>query len=213
MLVGHRFYRSCQYRETEHSSTISEWNSNNYAPCQGYPRVCTFLHQYVFASFVGRDGTYDLLTSIWRLSHPDSRSPDDPYGDDSESVSPSSGSFSDDEESVSEEERSVGGDSNGSEDGTEEESSAPNASAGSPASEKKGDEAVPTSSLGETGPESHEKTECDCGKDGHYEKVVCDEVVKASLGKVWNCVYGENKDFMMSFLRDNQKVTGMFHIG
>ena len=72
---------------------------------------------------------------------------------------------------------------------------------------------MPASSLGDTGPESHDKTECDCGKDGHYEKVVCDEVVKAPLGKVWNCLYGENKDFMLSFLRDNQKVIGIFHVG
>ena len=61
----------------------------------------------------------------------------------------------------------------------------------------------------DTGPESHDRTECDCGKDGHYEKTVCDEVVKASLGKVWNCVYGESKEFMMSFLRDNQRVQGI----
>lgn len=128
--------------------------------------------------------------------------------DDSESISPSSGSFSDDEASVPDEDRSIGDQSNASEDGTEEEGSAQNASASSPASEKKGEEAAPASSLGDTGPESHDKTECDCGKDGHYEKVVCDEIVKAPLGKVWNCVYGENKDFMMSFLRDNQKVIG-----
>src|SRR5271170_2866085 len=120
MLVGHRFYRSCQYRETEHSSTISEWNSNNYAPCQGYPRVCTFLHQYVFASFVGRDGTYDLLTSIWRLSHPDSRSPDDPHYPDSDSLSRTSGSFSDDEGTDSEEREDVSLDSNLSDEEGEE---------------------------------------------------------------------------------------------
>ena len=166
----------------------------------------------MFASFVGRDGTYDLLTSIWRLSHPDSRSPDDPYIGDSDSASPSSGSFSDDEASLSEGERSVSGNSNVSEAVTEE-TSVLKAAVRSPPNEKKGEEAVPASSLGDTGPESHNKTECDCGKDGHYEKVVCDEVVMAPLGKVWNCVFGENKDFMMSFLRDNQKVIGMFYLG
>jgi hypothetical protein len=62
--------------------------------------------------------------------------------------------------------------------------------------------------VGETGPETHEKTECDCGKEGHYEKLVCDEVVKAPLGKVWNCVFGDGKDFISSFLRDNQKLLG-----
>jgi hypothetical protein len=77
-------------------------------------------------------------------------------------------------------------------------------------SEKKMEEALVGASQGDTGPESHDKTECDCGKDGHYDKVVCDEIVRAPLGKVWNCVYGENKDFMMSFLRDNQKVLGLF---
>jgi hypothetical protein len=160
--------------------------------------------QYVFASFVGRDGTYDLLTSIWRLSHPDSRSPD---ADESDSLSPSSGSFSDDEESYSEEE-GVSLDSNFSEERNEEESVAAKATTSSPSSEKKGDETETGVSQGDMGPESHDKTECDCAKDGHYEKVVRDEIVKAPLGKVWNCVYGENKDFMMSFLRDNQKLQG-----
>ena len=47
-------------------------------------------------------------------------------------------------------------------------------------------------------------------KGEHYDKVVCDEIVKAPLVKVWNCVYRENKDFMMAFLKDNQKVQGTF---
>jgi hypothetical protein len=157
---------------------------------------------------VGRDGTYDLLTSIWRLSHPDSRSPDDPY--DSESVSHSSGSYTDDEDSLSDEEDGASVRSAVSDDGSVDASVSPSkGSAGTPSSEKKKDEAEASATTGDTGPESHDKTECDCGKEGHYDKVVCDEVVKASLGKVWNCVFGENKDFMMSFLKDNQKVQGI----
>jgi len=161
--------------------------------------------QYVFASFVGRDGTYDLLTSIWRLSHPDSRSPD---ADDSESLSPSSGSFSDDEESLSDEQEDVSLNSNISGEVSDNERVAAKVAASTPSAEKKGEESETNASEGDTGPESHDKTECDCGKDGHYDKVICDEVVKAPLGKVWNCVYGENKDFMMTFLKDNQKVQG-----
>lgn len=162
--------------------------------------------QFVFASFVGRDGTYDLLTSIWRLSHPDSRSPD---ADDSESLSPSSGSFSDDEQSLSEEQEDVSLNSNISGGGSNDEGVAAKATA-STSSEKK-EEAEAIVSQGDTGPASHDKTECDCGKDGHYDRVVCDEVVKAPLGKVWNCVYGENKDFMMTFLKDIHKVQGTFY--
>ena len=154
---------------------------------------------------MGRDGTYELLTSIWRLSHPDSRSPD---ADDSESLSPSSGSFTEDEESLSEEEEGLSLDSNFSNEGPGDEYLSPKAAASTPSSEKKGEEAEAGASQGDTGPESHDKTECDCGKDGHYDKVVCDEVVKASLGKVWNYVYGESKEFMMSFLKYNQKVLG-----
>jgi len=160
--------------------------------------------KYVFASFVGRDGTYDLLTSIWRLSHPDSRSPD---ADDSESLSPSSGSFSDDEES-SEERENVSLNSNISGGGSDDEGVTAKATTSTTSSEKKGEEAEASASQGDTGPESHDKTECGCGKDGHYDKVVCDEIVKAPLGKVWNCVYGENKEFMMTFLKDNHRVQG-----
>lgn len=99
--------------------------------------------------------------------------------------------------------------SNGSGDESDEKSVSPTkTTSGTPSSEKKKEEAEAGASTGDTGPESHEKTECDCGKDGHYDKVICDEVVKIPLGKVWNCVYGENKEFMMSFLKDNQKVLG-----
>lgn len=164
--------------------------------------------KYVFASFVGRDGTYDLLTSIWRLSHPDSRSPDDPHYADSDSLSRSSRSGSDDE---SEEQEDISFDSNISD---EDESDLQHASAKEPGStpsqEKKPDETESSVPAGDSGPEGHEKTECDCGKEGHYEKVVCDETLKAPLGKVWNCVFGESsKEFMLPFLRDNQKVQGI----
>lgn len=36
ILVGHCFYGSCQHRETEHSSPLSQWNSDHYSACQGY---------------------------------------------------------------------------------------------------------------------------------------------------------------------------------
>jgi hypothetical protein len=161
----------------------------------------------VFASFVGRDGTYDLLTSIWRLSHPDSRSPDDPY--DSESLSPSSGTFSDEEDgSISDEDDNLSVRSAVSEDEVDGDNAVPKAISSTPISEKQKEDAEASSSQEQTGPESHAKTECDCGKDGHYDKVSCDEIIKAPLGKVWNCAFGENKDFIMSFLRDNQKLQG-----
>jgi hypothetical protein len=161
--------------------------------------------QYVFASFVGRDGTYDLLTSIWRLSHPDSRSPDAEYSD-----SESSGSFSGAESATGDDEN-ASTQSNASEASSDEENVAPKALDASSGNEKKGEE-IEGASAGDEGPESHDKTECNCGKEGHYDKVVYDDVIKAPLGKVWNRVYGEDKGFMMSFLRDNQKVLGISRI-
>jgi hypothetical protein len=84
-------------------------------------------------------------------------------------------------------------------------------SGSTPSQEKKADDTEVSVPPGDSGPENHEKTACDCGKEGHYDKVVCDETVKASLGKVWNCVFGEkSKDFMLPFLRDNQKVQGIY---
>jgi len=99
--------------------------------------------------------------------------------------------------------------SNLSEEGGDDSSQAPKSQVPTPPSEKKGGDAEIPGSQGNEGPESHDKTECECGKDGHYDKIVIDEVIKAPLGKVWNSVFGENKEFMMSFLKDNQKVTGM----
>lgn len=98
-----------------------------------------------------------------------------------------------------------------SDDEADENSIAPKAAGSTPTAEKPKDEADDGSSQEQNGPESHAKTDCDCGKDGHYDKVGCDEVIKAPLGKVWNCVYGESKDFMMSFLSDNQKLQGNIH--
>jgi hypothetical protein len=163
----------------------------------------SLICKYVFASFVGRDGTYDLLTSIWRLSHPDSRSPEGPS--DYETGSLSSGSYSDDQSFLSDQDEARSLKSSPTEDDDDAQESA----GLNPLSAEDGGNSGANRSAGDIGPESHEKTECDCGKGGHYDKVVCDEVVKAPLGKVWNCVYGESKDFMMSFLRDNQKVQGM----
>ena len=111
---------------------------------------------------------------------------------------------------MSEEREDVSLNSNISGEGSYDERVAAKPAANAPSSEKKGEEAEASASQGDTGPESHDKTECDCGKDGHYDRVVCDEVVNAPLGKVWNCVYGENKDFMMTFLKDDEKVQGTF---
>jgi len=142
------------------------------------------------------------LTSIWRLSHPDSRSPDDQSDYDSASVS--SRSYSDDRSSLSDQDgiRSSRPSSSENEEDTEQLSDL------GPASDKGREENETGGFTKDIGPENHEKTECDCGKDEHYDKVVCDEIVKVPLGKVWTCVYGESKDFMMSFLRDNQKLQG-----
>lgn len=144
------------------------------------------------------------------MSHPDSRSPDDPHYPDSDSLSRTSGSFSGVEGSDSEEHEDVSLDSNISDEEDEEGRTSAKEPGSSPSQEKKADETEATVPQGDTGPESHDKTECNCGKEGHYEKVVCDEIIKASLGKVWNCVFGDNsKDFLLPFLRDNQKVLGI----
>ena len=146
------------------------------------------------------------------MNHPDSRSPEDPHLADSDSLSRSSGSFSDDERSYSEEqEDDVSLDSNLSDEKENEQGRTLAKESGLiPSLEKNAIETEPSVYAGDSGPESHEKTECDCGKDGHYEKVVCDETLKAPLGKVWNCVFGKpSKDFMLPFLRDNQKAQGI----
>jgi len=157
----------------------------------------------VFASFVGRDGTYDLLTSIWRLSHPDSRGHED--AEESDSTSILTGSLTDQQNSSSDVDDRRSLNSKFSDD---ENNEAKSNVRDDLMNEKPSIQKVLGSSVGDMGPETHEKTECNCGKEGHYEKVVCDEVVKASLPRVWSCIYGESNEFMFGFLRDNQKLQG-----
>jgi GRAM domain len=159
--------------------------------------------QYVFASFVGRDGTYDLLTSIWRLSHPDSRGHED--AEESDITSLLSGSLTDEQNSLSDldDRRSVH-----SKFSDDENNEAKTNGTDDLMDDKTSVQKMSGSGIGDLLPEGHEKTECDCGKDGHYDKVVCDEVIKASLPRVWGCIFGESNEFMLMFLRDNQKLQG-----
>jgi len=123
-------------------------------------------------------------------------------------MSHSHGSFTDEEGSVSDEDENAGTPSNVSDAGSDNEAAAPRATDATSSNEKKADEPEAAPLGGDEGPDSHDKTECDCGKEGHYDKVICDEVVKGPMGKIWNRVFGQDKEFMMGFLRDNQKLQG-----
>lgn len=145
------------------------------------------------------------MTSIWRLSHPDSRSPDD---EDSDSASASGLDGSEVDSSLPENQETLSLNSNLSEEEVPAGSVEPKNVAPSSTFAPK-ENHVDTGGHWDSGPEMHDKTVCDCGKDGHYEKVASDEVIRAPLGKVWNCVFGEGKDFLVSFLRDSQKLQGI----
>lgn len=177
--------------------------------------ISTLHSKNVFASFTSRDSTYDLIVGIWKLGHPSLRSSlngvrleETGGGDKTEKDDdpPESGSEEDggsgDEEVYDEDEEY---DEEGSliEEGSSTASEAPEktipsgnrkASAmttktTSSSAMKKDDTSAVPAEKDYPGPATHAPTECADG-DSHYEKVIADEVIHASLGKIYNLMFG-----------------------
>jgi VAD1 Analog of StAR-related lipid transfer domain/GRAM domain len=191
--------------------------------------VIQTLHaRNVFASFINRDSTFDLLVGIWRVSHPSLRTSEAgveldngptnvPKGVGSESGGSDADSDYDDENSdedvydEDEREDELGesyhdaGESN--EKPTEGEkglSRQPSASplGGEPSGDAKGDTAG--GSGGDfPGPATHAPTEY---MEGNYDKVVKDEILPAPLGKIYELMFGsKSPTFMSNFFTNDLK--------
>ncbi|CUS15577.1 unnamed protein product [Tuber aestivum] len=185
--------------------------------------VIQTLHaRNVFASFISRDSTYDLIVGIWKIGHPQLvagatgvRLED---GGDAEEGDPVDG--------VSEYEEEDGGDDeyeDASNDELEEsytdagdvtlsDDKGKNASGGSKSVSRKASQAVLGASGGDgsgavvdyPGPQTHPPTSCN---DDHYDRPLCDDIISAPLGRVYSLIFGPaSLPFMSRFLADEEKV-------
>jgi hypothetical protein len=199
--------------------------------------VIQTLHaRNVFASFLTRDSTYDLIIGIWKISHPNLKSSLNGVALDgsgtgdktekAESIASDEGSDDGSEDEVydeDEEEDGIGSFTEageGSVDGSERDSvqgetrkpSATTAQAVSGGSAKLIDSAEVVANGAPSaqdfpGAATHAPT--DCGdNDQHYDKLLIDTTIPAPLGKVYSLMFGPASGaFMKKWLVEDQKST------
>ncbi|KAF2852680.1 hypothetical protein T440DRAFT_526311 [Plenodomus tracheiphilus IPT5] len=196
--------------------------------------VIQTLHaRNVFASFLARDTTYDLIIGIWKISHPNLKSSlngvilDGGTGDKTEkaeSVGSEDGSVQDSEDEVYDED-AEDDDGMGSFTEAGEGSVAGSEVSAAPAEARKVSGAIAqavggggevtdaakaaTNGVASTndfpGSTSHAPTECGDG-DQHYDKLLIDTTIPAPLGKVYSLMFGPASGvFMRKWLIEDQK--------
>jgi hypothetical protein len=197
--------------------------------------VIQTLHaRNVFASFLARDSTYDLIIGIWKISHPNLKSSlngvalDKSGGtgdktEKAESVGSDDGSIDSDDEVYDEDaddddgvgsfteagEGSVAGSDMGSVAGDTRKVSGAVAQAVGGGSETveaiKAATNAGASANDFPGSASHGPTECG-DSDKHYDKLLIDTTIPAPLGKVYSLMFGPSADvFMRKWLIEDQK--------
>lgn len=199
--------------------------------------ISTLHAKHIFASFTGRDATYDLIVNIWKLGHPTLTSTlngvrlEGTGGDKTEKVDDDGPNTANGSQAGSDSEEDSDDDDDGSyledsEDGHDsqlgesaistgevEKAVMRKASATAPvagvvaAVAAKDSPAAPAGDADFPGPATHAPT--DCGDvANHYEKIVGDEIIAAPLGKVWNLLFGPASPvFMSKWLTVEQKCT------
>ena len=192
--------------------------------------ISTLHAKHVFASFTGRDATYDLIVNIWKLGHPTLKSTangvslDGTGGDRTEKIDEEEdvGSVSNEDTSDSEEEfydeeehddvaETQVTEVTTAEGETEKASRKVSGMASSGVlSGEGGKDSLATGGAGDfPGPATHAPT--DCGdSDSHYDKVTGDDIIAAPLGKVHSLMFGTaSPAFMSKWLLNDQKCTDL----
>ncbi|OLL25898.1 putative membrane protein [Neolecta irregularis DAH-3] len=164
-------------------------------------------NRHIFASFISRDTTYDLIIKIWRISHPGSGYPrlvlNDSDLSDDESDDEDSDSLSDFKNAQSD----VISDTSASKILTPRPTKSSQPPLTKSTSKDQSAAAQPVDSGTPSAiPSEHEPTEC---IDEHFEKSLIDYIIPASMDKVWNLMFGDNTSFMETFLLVNQKNTDL----
>ena len=163
--------------------------------------LIALTRQHTFASFLSRDTTFDLITSIWRIKHPDVPTSLGPPGAASDN--------SDDEAdepvtpSGNRRKRSIRRRSKAPRSGattTSEVGDAP----GSPFERR----SAQSGGNANGGPASvHPPTECSCAKKGEHAKDVCmDATFPCTPEKTYNLMY--TSGLLRTFLIQNQQLLG-----
>ncbi|KAB8772358.1 hypothetical protein FH972_026648 [Carpinus fangiana] len=185
--------------------------------------VIQTLHaKNVFASFLSRDPTYDLLVGIWKIGHPNLKTSDNGHVLDDQAKSDVAESIDDDDESGESDFSGEDGDSQepgsfieatsslgGSEPGDvprvpSQKITKSDNSNGVTASPVKGTDGAPTSVTDYPGLSSHAPTEC-ADQENHYDKEVQDTTIPAPLGRVYDMMFGpKSGSVMRKFLVDDQ---------
>lgn len=175
--------------------------------------VIQTLHaKHVFASFISRDPTYDLIVGLWNVRHPQliQGQGEAHLG---EPLPEEDGiDTGDDEEEYEETDDDLGGSMTDGGDGTYDDP--PEKPMGKVPSRKTSQLALDanknitaTAPAGDCpGPVIHGPTSCGC-EDQHYDKLLCNEVVPAPLGQVYSFLFGpKSYQFLTHLLNDEEKV-------
>lgn len=201
--------------------------------------VISTLHaRNVFASFLSRDSTYDLIIGIWKISHPNLKSSLNGVALDgsgtgdktekAESIGSEDGSLQDSDDEVYDEdaeeddgigsftepgEGSIAGSDIGSVVGDTKKIAGTVAQAvgggGEMAEAAKAATGGAANGQDSPGPAAHGPTECG-DNDQHYDKLLIDTTIPAPLGKVYSLMFGPASGvFMRKWLIEDQKSTDL----
>ncbi|QSL65856.1 hypothetical protein MERGE_000135 [Pneumocystis wakefieldiae] len=171
-------------------------------------QITTLHAKYIFSSFISRDTTYDLLISIWCLTNPSTRTSiteiniNDKNNDNYEVFTET--------RDLNNESFEISNIQNNEENNTNEnsikkinETSCQNFSKKNCLTINDINSDIKSLEYSERQP-----TECSCLiRNEHYEKQICDEIIKGPLPEVVNLCFGEELTFMRNFLGNVQKVS------
>ncbi|CCG82728.1 Predicted protein [Taphrina deformans PYCC 5710] len=173
-------------------------------------QISTQQAKHVFASFISRDTTFDLIVNIWRLTHPliqttangvevANTEGDDLYESDTNS---SIGSEPEDLENESDSESETEPVQQAPRRASVNLKDSPNICPSRPVLSES-----PAGPTDYPGPSEHTPTEAPSLTDGTaFAKSLMDECFEAPLGKLFELIFGSDTAFMQDFLVSNQKL-------
>ncbi|KAI5858700.1 hypothetical protein BZA05DRAFT_330230 [Tricharina praecox] len=185
--------------------------------------VIQTLHaRHIFASFISRDSTYDLILGLWNIGHPQIVAGN---GEAHLDGAPAEGDSGDEDDDEYEEETDddLGESFTDAGDGQYEDvDNVPVISSSKGPSRKAsqlplgggsgggaaaaGNDGAAAGGVDFPGPKAHAPTACG-DDDKHYDKILCDEVLPAPLGRIYSLLFGPaSYPFISHLLTDEEKI-------
>jgi len=184
--------------------------------------VIQTLHaRHIFASFISRDSTYDLIVGLWNVGHPQIVAENGEAHLDGAAPEGDSGE-EDDDEYEEETDDDLGESFTDAGDGRHEDddnapvtssskvpsrkaSQLPLASASGGVASTASSDVAAAGGVDFPGPKAHAPTACG-DDDKHYDKLLCDEVLPAPLGRIYSLIFGPaSYPFISRLLTDEEK--------